>query len=155
VTERVIIVGGTSGIGLATAHRLIGEGKQVIVTGRDPERLAKALPNWAIKRPARTVDASDPAATKAFFAGLGPIDHVVVAASGASGAGPFRTLAVDALAQGDRRQAVGTRGHRSSSAGNSAQGRLGDPAQRRLGGRRDAWYGRSRATNAAVEAMIR
>lgn len=38
-----LITGGTSGMGSATAHRLIAEGAQVIVTGRDKARLDSAV----------------------------------------------------------------------------------------------------------------
>ncbi|MBF4999159.1 SDR family NAD(P)-dependent oxidoreductase [Nocardia sp. BSTN01] len=37
-----LVTGGTSGMGLATARRLRDEGARVIVTGRDPARLAAA-----------------------------------------------------------------------------------------------------------------
>ena len=37
-----VITGGTSGIGLATARRIADEGGRVLVTGRDPERIAAA-----------------------------------------------------------------------------------------------------------------
>ncbi|MFC9644565.1 SDR family NAD(P)-dependent oxidoreductase [Streptomyces mirabilis] len=37
---RVVIMGGTSGIGLATAKKLTAYGAEVIVTGRDAEKLA-------------------------------------------------------------------------------------------------------------------
>ncbi|SFB63863.1 NAD(P)-dependent dehydrogenase, short-chain alcohol dehydrogenase family [Amycolatopsis marina] len=38
-----LITGGTSGMGLATARRLLGEGAQVIITGRDQARLDAAV----------------------------------------------------------------------------------------------------------------
>ncbi|GAA2628462.1 glucose 1-dehydrogenase [Actinomadura fulvescens] len=38
-----LITGGTSGIGLATARRLLDEGAQVIITGRDKSRLDAAV----------------------------------------------------------------------------------------------------------------
>lgn len=38
-----LVTGGTSGMGLATARRLIGEGAQVVITGRDPLRLHAAV----------------------------------------------------------------------------------------------------------------
>ena len=41
-TKTILITGGTTGIGLATAQRLSAEGAKVIVTGRNPETLASA-----------------------------------------------------------------------------------------------------------------
>lgn len=40
---RVLITGGTAGIGLATARRLLSDGASVVVTGRDPERGRRAV----------------------------------------------------------------------------------------------------------------
>ncbi|MBF6451880.1 glucose 1-dehydrogenase [Nocardia cyriacigeorgica] len=43
-TDKIaLITGGSSGMGLATAHRLIAEGATVIVTGRDKARLDRAV----------------------------------------------------------------------------------------------------------------
>jgi NAD(P)-dependent dehydrogenase (short-subunit alcohol dehydrogenase family) len=43
-TDRtVLITGGTSGMGLATAHRLVAEGARVVVTGRTRERVDTAV----------------------------------------------------------------------------------------------------------------
>ena len=41
-TQTVLITGGTTGIGLATAQLLSAAGAKVIVTGRNPETLASA-----------------------------------------------------------------------------------------------------------------
>src|SRR5260221_3980619 len=41
-TKTILITGGTTGIGLATAQRLSADGAKVIVTGRNPESLASA-----------------------------------------------------------------------------------------------------------------
>ncbi|GAA3597601.1 hypothetical protein GCM10022295_92680 [Streptomyces osmaniensis] len=38
-----VITGGTSGIGLAIAHRFVREGARVFVTGRDIDRLETAV----------------------------------------------------------------------------------------------------------------
>ena len=41
-TKPILITGGTTGIGLATAQLLSAQGAKVIVTGRNPETLASA-----------------------------------------------------------------------------------------------------------------
>ena len=41
--KTAVITGGTSGIGFATAQEFISEGAKVIITGRDRERLIKAV----------------------------------------------------------------------------------------------------------------
>jgi uncharacterized oxidoreductase len=41
--KRVLITGGSSGIGLALAHALLGKGAKVVITGRRVETLAKAV----------------------------------------------------------------------------------------------------------------
>jgi len=49
--KRVLITGGTSGMGLAGALRIVKEGGQVAITGLSEERLARArklLPDTAL-----------------------------------------------------------------------------------------------------------
>jgi NAD(P)-dependent dehydrogenase (short-subunit alcohol dehydrogenase family) len=41
--KRVVVTGGTSGIGLATAKLLVGEGASVLITGRSIDTVAAAL----------------------------------------------------------------------------------------------------------------
>ncbi|MEV4097415.1 SDR family oxidoreductase [Streptosporangium saharense] len=95
---RVVIVGGTSGIGLATAELLAGEGHEVVVTGRSAERVEAALKRLGDRASGEALDARDVEATRAFFAGLGAIDHVVVTVSGrGQAAGPLRTLTREKL----------------------------------------------------------
>lgn len=100
MSDRVVIVGGTSGIGLATARHLLAAGHHVVVTGRSPERLATALKELGEGATGEVVDARDEAATRAFFRGLGTVGHVVVTATGRTGQGPFRTLPPDDIRQG-------------------------------------------------------
>ncbi|SJZ63021.1 NAD(P)-dependent dehydrogenase, short-chain alcohol dehydrogenase family [Chitinophaga eiseniae] len=96
--SRVIIAGGSSGIGLATAALLIAENARVTITGRSEERLQEA----ARSVPAATavLDSNDRSALDRFFAALGSIDHLVIALSGAKGAGMFRDLPLDDLRAG-------------------------------------------------------
>lgn len=40
--QRVVITGGSSGIGLALARRVVGAGGEVVLIGRDEVKLARA-----------------------------------------------------------------------------------------------------------------
>jgi NAD(P)-dependent dehydrogenase (short-subunit alcohol dehydrogenase family) len=74
------VIGGSSGIGLETARRAGAEGAKVIVTGRDPERLARAAKDLDAASSA-AFDATDPAAIERFFREVpSRIDHVMVTA---------------------------------------------------------------------------
>ena len=42
--QTVVVIGGSSGIGLETARRARTEGAEVIITGRNPDRLRQAAP---------------------------------------------------------------------------------------------------------------
>jgi NAD(P)-dependent dehydrogenase (short-subunit alcohol dehydrogenase family) len=80
--QTVVVIGGSAGIGLETARRARAEGADVILTGRDPERLAQAALDVGARSTA-AFDANDHAALKRFFDGLpGPINHVLITAGG-------------------------------------------------------------------------
>lgn len=63
--KRVLITGGTSGMGYAGARRIAAEGGAVIVTGRNPERLAAARRMLPADALVLANDAADPDAAKA------------------------------------------------------------------------------------------
>jgi len=93
----IAITGGTDGLGLALAQRLVGEGASVAICGRDPERLADALENLAalggdvVGLSADVSRASDVEAfVAATMARWGRIDGVVHNA-GRSAAGPLES----------------------------------------------------------------
>jgi NAD(P)-dependent dehydrogenase (short-subunit alcohol dehydrogenase family) len=76
----VVVIGGSSGIGLETARRARAEGADVILTGRHPERLEQPTRELGALR-AEAFDATDPDALARFFDSLRtPIDHVMVTA---------------------------------------------------------------------------
>jgi NAD(P)-dependent dehydrogenase (short-subunit alcohol dehydrogenase family) len=78
--QTVVLIGGSSGIGLETARRARAEGAEVVLTGRDPERLEHAASEVGARQTA-AFDATDTAALKQFFQDLpGSIDHVLVTA---------------------------------------------------------------------------
>jgi len=80
----VVVIGGSSGIGLETARRARAEGADVILTGRNAEHLKQAAAGVGA-RDIAAFDATDPSALGRFFADLpGPVDHVMV-----TGPGPY------------------------------------------------------------------
>lgn len=90
--EHCVIIGGSSGIGLATAKRLVGPTMKVTITGRNEEKLKGAWKSLGGTAGKAAFDASKPDQVRNFFDGLGPFDHLVLAASGGKGLGPFATL---------------------------------------------------------------
>ena len=78
--QTVVVIGGSAGIGLETARRARAEGAEVVLVGRNPERLQRAAEELGAVRTA-AFDATDAAALERFFQGLPtPIDHVMVTA---------------------------------------------------------------------------
>lgn len=80
--QTVVVIGGSSGIGLATAHHARAEGADVIVTGRNPQRLETAAREVGAVSSA-AFDATDRSAVDDFFQALPTqIDHVLATAGG-------------------------------------------------------------------------
>jgi NAD(P)-dependent dehydrogenase (short-subunit alcohol dehydrogenase family) len=80
--QTVVLIGGSAGIGLETARLAHQEGADVVLVGRDPERLERAARDVDARSTA-AFDADDPAALKEFFDDLpGTIDHVLSTAGG-------------------------------------------------------------------------
>jgi NAD(P)-dependent dehydrogenase (short-subunit alcohol dehydrogenase family) len=78
--QTVVVIGGSSGIGLETARLAHTGGADVIITGRDPERLAKAAADVGASGHT-AFDATNVAALGDFFRTLpAPVDHVLVSA---------------------------------------------------------------------------
>jgi NAD(P)-dependent dehydrogenase (short-subunit alcohol dehydrogenase family) len=101
MTERLdntttVVMGGSSGIGAATARRFAQAGARVLVNGRDPKKVARVAQE--IGGEPAVADATDRAQLDALFARPGTVDHLVVAVSGGAGAGPLAQLDPDVLA---------------------------------------------------------
>ena len=80
VGQTVVVLGGSAGIGLETARRARGEGAEVVLTARNPERLAQAATEVGA-RSSTAFDATDFDRLDAFFDELPtPIDHVLLTA---------------------------------------------------------------------------
>jgi NAD(P)-dependent dehydrogenase (short-subunit alcohol dehydrogenase family) len=80
--QTVVVIGGSAGIGLETARRARAEGADVILTGRNPDRLKQAALEVGAQRTV-AFDATDPAALDRFFQDLPEtVDHVMVTGPG-------------------------------------------------------------------------
>jgi NAD(P)-dependent dehydrogenase (short-subunit alcohol dehydrogenase family) len=88
--QRVLVIGGTSGMGLGAAQAALDAGAAILVAGRRPlaERRALEAPDARIRH--AVVDITDETSVRALFDEAGALDHVVVTAAPAPGSwGPF------------------------------------------------------------------
>jgi NAD(P)-dependent dehydrogenase (short-subunit alcohol dehydrogenase family) len=82
--QTVVLIGGSAGIGLETARLARAGGAEVVLTGRNPERLERAVREVGARSTA-AFDATDFTRLDEFFADLPtPIDHVLL-----TGPGPY------------------------------------------------------------------
>ena len=93
--KTVVILGGSSGIGLATAKAALAERAAVIITGRSRERLDNAVRELGAGARAVALDSSDETGTRAMFNGIERVDHIFVNAGGVT---PDAALKVEVAA---------------------------------------------------------
>jgi len=92
--QRMLVIGGSSGIGEATAARAAAGGASVTIASRGAGRLAAALQRLPAGTASAVLDVCDADAVAAFFAAHPPWHHVVLAGS-ATRVGPVRTLPLE------------------------------------------------------------
>lgn len=78
--KRIVILGGTSGIGLATARAAQREGAGIVIASSRKARVDRALASLADGAEGQVLDLSDEAQTRAFFPRIGAFDHLVFTA---------------------------------------------------------------------------
>ncbi|WP_404366018.1 SDR family oxidoreductase [Sphingomonas sp. MMS24-J45] len=87
--QRVCIVGGTAGIGLAIARSLAIEDCEVVIAGRDEARARRVAGGIGLNVEGRAVDVLNESSIAALFDSLGLIDHLIITAAQVHG-GRFR-----------------------------------------------------------------
>lgn len=77
--QSVIVIGGTSGMGLAIARLAASRGASVTIASPSPDKVATVAEELGAT--GRPVDTSDESSVCEFFAAAGPVDHLVVTGS--------------------------------------------------------------------------
>ena len=78
--RRVVIIGGSSGIGLAVAKEAASQGANVVIVSSKAERVQEAIRSIGGDVRGQAVDVSDEKAVESFFTNLGVFDHLVFTA---------------------------------------------------------------------------
>jgi NAD(P)-dependent dehydrogenase (short-subunit alcohol dehydrogenase family) len=97
--QRAVVLGGTSGIGLATAQAVACHGAEVTVVSRRPASVERALADLPSGTRGLVADLTDPAQVCRLFDELGSINHLVFTAGE-----PLALMDLDALDLATARQ---------------------------------------------------
>lgn len=106
--ETVVVIGGSSGIGLAVARRCLADGARVVIAGRSRQRLEAASAELG-RPPALTAvpaDIADQAQLQHLFEQAGTLTHLVVTAADLP-YGPAVTLTEDSMMRAVRSKITG------------------------------------------------
>jgi NAD(P)-dependent dehydrogenase (short-subunit alcohol dehydrogenase family) len=76
----VLVVGGTQGLGRCIAEHYAGQGREVVISGRDGARAETAAGEIGGATRGVAIELSDPEEIAAVLDGIGSVDHVVLAA---------------------------------------------------------------------------
>jgi NAD(P)-dependent dehydrogenase (short-subunit alcohol dehydrogenase family) len=76
----IVVIGGTSGIGLELAKQIVEDGDRVVISGRDLAKTREIAAGIGPQATAVAVDISEPETIAASLAGIGHVDGLVLAA---------------------------------------------------------------------------
>jgi NAD(P)-dependent dehydrogenase (short-subunit alcohol dehydrogenase family) len=78
--KRVVILGGSSGIGLAVAEQAASEGAEIVIASSNAERVQKAIDSLGGNAQGHTLDLADEQAIETLFSEIDAFDHLVFTA---------------------------------------------------------------------------
>ncbi len=90
--KKVVVVGGSSGIGLATAELAKAQGAEVIIASRSADKVKAAAAK--VGATGIVADVTNDDSVVNLFKTCGPVDHVVVSAAQLK-SGPFKTVSME------------------------------------------------------------
>ncbi|HSZ67006.1 MAG TPA: SDR family oxidoreductase [Xanthobacteraceae bacterium] len=93
--KRIIVLGGSSGIGLATAQAAARDGANVVIASSRKDRIEAALATLPAGSEGHVADLADETAIRTLFARLGAFDHLVFTAGETLQLGPIATTDLD------------------------------------------------------------
>jgi NAD(P)-dependent dehydrogenase (short-subunit alcohol dehydrogenase family) len=93
--QRIIVLGGSSGIGLATAQASARDGANVVIVSSRKDRIDAALATLPTGSEGHVADLADENAIRTLFARLGAFDHLVFTAGETLQLGPLATTDLD------------------------------------------------------------
>lgn len=79
-SQRVVVIGGSSGIGFAVAAGALAEGAEVVVGSSSADKIAAATARLGAGASGHAIDVKDDASVAAFFDKVGAFDHLVFTA---------------------------------------------------------------------------
>ena len=97
--KKVIVLGGSSGIGLATAKAAAAEGAALIIVSSNQQRIDKALAALPANAKGFAVDLTDEGQISKLFTAIGKFDHLVYTAGEALHLDNIENTAIDAAKQ--------------------------------------------------------
>ena len=93
--QKILVVGGSSGIGLAIAKQAASEGAQVVIGSRSSARLENAATGHCPPLRTEQVDATSDESINAFFSKIGEFDHLAVTIKPSLPSGQFSENNID------------------------------------------------------------
>jgi NAD(P)-dependent dehydrogenase (short-subunit alcohol dehydrogenase family) len=78
--KTVVVIGGSSGIGLAVAEAAAAEGASVVIGSSSHKKVAAALERLSESARGQEIDVTNEASVDGFFAAIGPLDHLAFTA---------------------------------------------------------------------------